>query len=247
MINILIADDNIYYARTLMDVINSSMKDVRVVNITIDGKETIDKINNNNDIDIILLDLKMPIFSGIDILNRLTNDKRKKYNNSILVISGEQEMIVQVRDDDTVYDYINKICSMSDILQKIDKLVKYKSDKKNIRQVKGEIIKELQELGYNLSHKGTIYLLDAIYIAYTKKLQDELNLKKNIYPIISQKYNRPVHCIKSDIVKATNFMDSSCDLNKKKEYFSFADNSKPTVKLVIYTILNNLQRELKGH
>lgn len=36
-------------------------------------------------------------------------------------------------------------------------------------------------------------------------------------------------------------MDKVCNLAKKKEYFSFYDNAKPTVKLVIYTILNKIK------
>ena len=38
MVNILIADDNIYYAKILMDLINNSIKDIKIINIAIDGK-----------------------------------------------------------------------------------------------------------------------------------------------------------------------------------------------------------------
>lgn len=240
MVNILIADDNIYYAKILMDLINNSIKDIKIINIAIDGKETLDKLSNDDNIDICILDLKMPIINGIEVMHKLSNEKQIKYKNSIIVISGESEMISQIRDNDMVFDFISKMNSMSDIVEKLDKLVKYKEEKKHIRQLKGEIMHELQELGYNFSHKGTLYLIDAIYLICTNKIKDDLNLKKNVYPTLAQKYNRPIHCIKSDIIKATDYMDNICELKKKKEYFSFNDNTKPTVKLVIYTILNKI-------
>lgn len=244
MVNILIADDNIYYAKTLMDIINNSMKGIRVVNITIDGQETRDRLNKANDIDIVLLDLKMPIISGIEIIKNLPEDKKDYYKNSIIVISGETEMIEKIRDESVVYSYIHKMSSMTDILEKVNELVRYKEKQKNRYQVKEAIKEELQELNYNFSHKGTVYLVDAIYLIYTKEIEDELNLKKNVYPILSKKYNRPIYSIKSDIVKATNFMDIACNKNKKNEYFSFYDNTKPTVKVVIYTILNNIHKKI---
>lgn len=157
MVNILIADDNIYYAKILMDLINNSIKDIKIINIAIDGKETLDKLSNDDNIDICILDLKMPIINGIEVMHKLSNEKQIKYKNSIIVISGESEMISQIRDNDMVFDFISKMNSMSDIVEKLDKLVKYKEEKKHIRQLKGEIMHELQELGYNFSHKG-IYI-----------------------------------------------------------------------------------------
>lgn len=74
----IIADDNIYYAKALMDYINASNDDIRVCNITVDGKETLELLNSNDKIDIFLLDLKMPIFTGIEILNNLDENKKKE-------------------------------------------------------------------------------------------------------------------------------------------------------------------------
>lgn len=243
MVNILIANDNIYYAKELMNIIDDCINDVRISSITLDGKETIEKLNSDNNIDIILLSSKMPTLNGIEVINQLSNDKRKKYNQSIIIISEEPEIITKLKNDTTIYSCIDKVCSISEIIEKIDELVKYKNRKKNIHLLKDTIRQELQEIGYNLSHKGTLYLIDAISLIYVRKEEDDLNLKKDIYPLLSQKYNKPIYSIKSDIVKATDFMDSICSKAKKKEYFSFEDDSKLTVKLVIYTVLNNVHRK----
>lgn len=241
MINILIVDDNIYYAKTIMNVINDYINNVRVINIATDGKEAIDKLNNDDNIDIVLLDLKMPILNGIDIIHKLDENKRKKLKESIIVVSGEPDMIIKVRDEETIYNCIDKVCNMSYIIKKINELVEIKEREKRNNRIDNIIIKELKSMGYNFTHKGTIYLADAIKYIYNQKIEDELNLKRDVYPIISQKYNKPIYCIKGNIIKATNYMDKVCNLAKKKEYFSFYDNAKPTVKLVIYTILNKIK------
>ena len=75
MLNILIADDNIDYARNLMHFINSNSDKVRVSDISIDGKETLEILNNSNNIDIVILDLKMPFLNGIEIIKKLLKDK----------------------------------------------------------------------------------------------------------------------------------------------------------------------------
>ena len=64
MVNILIADDNVDYAISLMNYINKQNNKIRVCNIARDGKEAIHMLNTNNDIDIILLDYKMPFYNG---------------------------------------------------------------------------------------------------------------------------------------------------------------------------------------
>lgn len=45
MFNILIADDNINYAISLMNYINQTNKNIKVCNISKDGKETLETLN----------------------------------------------------------------------------------------------------------------------------------------------------------------------------------------------------------
>lgn len=240
MINVLIADDNIYYAKTLMNIINNeNNKDIKVTHIAVDGKETLD-ILENNEIDIALLDLKMPIYDGIYILNKLREKQIDKYQQSIIVISGESEMLYKINDQSYVYYSFNKLTSISNVIEKIKELVEDKNEKKRKNVVKYRIIKQLQYLNYNLSHKGTQYLIDAILIIYEREDFDILNLKEDIYPIIAKRYNKSIHNIKCDINKANDYMYKVCKRERIRKYFKFFDDSKPTVKNVIYTILNKV-------
>ena len=67
---ILIAEDdyiNYLYIKTLLDDFDKKLKILRAKN----GKEAIEICNKNNDIDLILMDLKMPIINGIEATKKI--------------------------------------------------------------------------------------------------------------------------------------------------------------------------------
>ena len=107
MVNILIIDDNIFYAKKLMDYINKSNK-IKVLNIAINGEEAIKLLNTNNNIDIFLLDLKMPKYDGIKVLELINEEKKKKYINSCIIISGEFDYIQKLRKNQMIYSILQK-------------------------------------------------------------------------------------------------------------------------------------------
>ena len=130
MLNCLIADDNIYYAKHLIEQINSKNEDVRVVNISIDGEETLKILNESNDIDIFLLDLKMPKLNGNDVLRMLNEERKEKYENSCLVISAEPELAMKLsKDNSIIYSIIMK-SQYDSIALKINELIELKRETK---------------------------------------------------------------------------------------------------------------------
>jgi len=125
MVNILIADDNIFFAKKLMEYINRN-NELKVVAIAVDGKETLELLNNRNDIDIFLLDLKMPKYNGLEVLERINEEKKAKYKNSCIVISGEFEMIQQLTRNEIIYKMLHKNMSFNDITEYVVEISKYK-------------------------------------------------------------------------------------------------------------------------
>lgn len=125
MVNVLIADDNWNYARNLMSFINEKSNKVRVTNITINGEETLKVLNGNNLIDIVLLDLKMPIYSGIEVIEKLDREQREKYYNSFIIISGEFELMEdsEIRYNQVVNRILPKTLSMEQIVAQINGLI----------------------------------------------------------------------------------------------------------------------------
>lgn len=138
MLNILIADDNIDDAINLMNYINENNTSVRVCNIARDGKQTIDILNNENNIDIILLDYQMPIYNGQEILEKI--EDKSKYINSFIIISGEIESVTQIRECNLVHSILLKTLSMEDIKNRIIQLVEYKENIKINENINKKIL-----------------------------------------------------------------------------------------------------------
>lgn len=237
MLNVLIADDNIDYAINLMNYINEDNSIVRVCNIAKDGKKTIDILNNENNIDIILLDYQMPIYNGLEVLEKIEN--KDKYVDSCIIISGEIESVVKMRQCDLVHSILFKTLSMEDIKNRIMQLVEYKEDIRKAEDIDERILNELLFLNYNISLKGTKYLIDTIkYVYYDRYSID--NLEKFVYPSVAQKYNEKLCNIKCRIGKATMLMYYNCEIEKLKEYFNLDIDIKPKIKTVMDTIVRKI-------
>lgn len=237
MVNILIAEDNFKFSKNLINNILSK-QNVKICKLCTNGKEVLNTLNNE-EIDVILLDIFMPICNGLEILDKLSDNQRKKFEKSIIVISGESKFIPKLIDNPLIFDYIIKGTEINNIIEKISKLI----ESKNIETKKNLIVNELKKIGYNTNYKGTVYLANTILELYFNKDAYTDNLERTIYPIIAKMFNKTPHNIKCNINNATEAMYYNCDINVLKEYFCFVDDKKPTTKTVIYTILNKINSD----
>lgn len=155
MVKVLISDDNIHYATHLMNSINEKNNNVRVIGIAQNGLETMQKIKRN-DIDIIILDLIMPIFDGYWVLDRIK--EYQKLNHSCIVISCDITEAYKIKNNPSIYKILSKNISMKNIVNNINELVTYKEEIARENTIKNKIREELHFLGYNFSHKGTVYI-----------------------------------------------------------------------------------------
>lgn len=234
MVNILIADDNLDFSKNLINEISESIN-IKICKICTNGKEVLKVVKNSN-IDIIVLDVMMPIMNGIEVLNELLKETGEQYKNSIIMISGDNCFISQVINNPLVYDFIIKGTRQEKIIYCIKKLVEIK----DIKCIKSSIIKELESIGYDLRYKGTIYLTEVILQEYINREEMLDNLQKDIYPIISKIYRKSINNIKCNINNATELMYCKCSINKMQEYFGFHEDIKPTIKTVVNTVLNKI-------
>ena len=240
MVNVLVVEDNFYYSKNLINLISDTNPKMRLYKISNEGKEAIDIIiNKGNDIDIILLDLKLPRYSGIQILNYIEKNNLIKFKNSIIVISGEVDLMLQIRSNPYLYSYVNKMSSLDNALKEINKLIEIKEQEKS--SIEYIVYEELKKLHYNFSYVGTKYLYDAIIMIAQNKSIASKNLKNDVYVKVAKKYNEKVHNVKCNINNATIIMNCDCPKNIIMNYFNFLDsNSEATPKLVIDTILEKL-------
>ncbi len=239
MVNILIVDDNLNYAIQLMNYINTKNNNIKVISIAENGKKALNILNSRQDIDIILLDLKMPICTGNELISSLGNNDR--YNNSIIVISGEIENIRQLHTSNMIYSILYKSIDMNGIIYKINELVKVKNTNKKESRIKDKIINEVLELNYDISNVGTQYLINAIeYILINMPNKEFNKLQTEVYPFVAKFNSTSVHNVKNNIVRATNKMYYQCEIEKLKKYFCYSNDIKPDTRTVIRTIINKV-------
>lgn len=238
MVNVLIADDNISYATNLMNYINMHNSNIRVCNISKNGKETLDVLNSYDNIDVVLLDFKMPIYNADELLCRINN--KRKYLKSFIIITGEFELARNINDNNMVYSIVSKLTSIPLIMSKINELIISKENENKEKEMKKKIVNELLYLGYDISHKGTLYLIDTINYIQSNPDKYLDNLKKDVYPIVASHNSESVHNIKCYINRETSEMYLKSESLKIQKYFSYAEDTKPNVKTVINTIINKI-------
>ncbi|MCI8485687.1 MAG: hypothetical protein HFJ20_00885 [Clostridia bacterium] len=235
MVNILIATKNINIIKRLTNEIITNNYDIRIGKICNNNEEIIDILNNTN-IDIIFLDLKMVGNSLNAMFEKLDNNKKGQYKDSIIIMSDTFNQIENISRNCMVVDYILQDADRDEIIYKINKVV----EKKDIEIKRKAIIRELEYINYNTDYKGTNYLIDTILQVYrNKKLMME-NLQKDVYPIISNIYKKSVNTIRCNIRRATECMYCECDIKKLNEYFGIIDDERPSTKDVIYTVLSKI-------
>ena len=105
-----------------------------------------------------------------------------------------------------------------------------------LEDTKLKILNQLMELGFNIKHNGTKYIMVSILIY---KFYYSTNKIEEIYSLIAEKYHTSSNNIKSNILKAINYMYYESDFSKLKEFFSLSEEIRPTPKQVIFTILKN--------
>ena len=150
MINILIIDDNLDYATNLLNLIKSRSNDINVCGIAKNGKIALDLINNSKTrIDVILLDLKLPYYDGEYVLNKIID--KDKYEDSIVIISGEINLINKLHRNKMINAIISKSMGLDYLVQRINEIFCYKEKIKQSKIYRDKIIDELLLLKYNIN------------------------------------------------------------------------------------------------
>ncbi len=237
MFKLLVVEDNIKQSKQIINYISQNDDDTKLYCIAYNYQEAIDIIKNK-DIDIILLDLNLPDTSGIEIIKYIEKNKINKYYNSIFVVSGRYDLITVVQKSPYVFSYITKPYSLNNILENLKSIIKLKKSKDILQKINNE----LKKLHYNFSYNGTRYLAETIYEIYKRDNENSDNLKKYIYPIIADKHKKTINTICGNIKQATNSMYFDCDEETLKKYFNYSYCTKPKVKEIIFTVLNNITK-----
>lgn len=239
MYKLLMVEDNVDYLKNTINIISSKISDLKLYSMSFNAEEAL-KIIDEQSADIILLDLKLPGISGIDILNHISKNKLYKYYESILILSGENSLMKNITNNPYIFSYHLKSNGYHSVIKSLESLISLKKHQLEMINIKEKINHELKKLNYNFSYNGTKYLCDTIFEIHKIKEIFEGDLKNTIYPIISKKYNKSINTIYGDIKQATKYMLLDCEENVIIKYFNNTFFIKPKIQDIIFTILNKL-------
>ncbi len=77
MLKLLIVDDNLLIRNEIKAMIESDSTEFEIIGEACDGEEAIEVINKNQDIDIIITDIRMPIMDGLELITNVNREKRE--------------------------------------------------------------------------------------------------------------------------------------------------------------------------
>lgn len=95
-------------------------------------------------------------------------------------------------------------------------------------------------MDFRFHQYGTQYLIDTIYEIINKNGNIDINISKEIYPLVAKKYNKTPNTIHSGI-KNTFF-----SINRKllKEYMNYYNESEIRLKDLIFAVVENVKNEI---
>lgn len=177
-------------------------------------------------VDMIIFDENRQDMSCKDFLD-IVNEKYKK---EIIVVSKKG---VVLKSSESMC-----ICSEDlDNNEVIDKIV-LEILKKNRELIIEQIKKELEKINFNFSHVGTRYLISTIYEVYKIRNEENINLSKDIFPIIGKKFDKSANTIHSGIKREVINMYCDCEKKIFKEYFNcYYFEESPKLKEMIFKII----------
>ena len=124
---LLIIDDNEDITELIKDYLEPEDIECKIINTGIDGLEEIR--NNNGYYDVIFLDLAMPEFSGLDVFDKLKEEKLLETNNIIIFTasSTQSKEILSMLEEGAKY-ILKKPSSIDEILDVVTRFTKKKDE-----------------------------------------------------------------------------------------------------------------------
>jgi CheY-like chemotaxis protein len=118
---LLVIDDSKDITDVLMVYCESRGVECTVVNAGNDGLEV---IRNNSNFDLILLDLAMPEFSGLDVIKSLKNENLLERRNIVVFTASSDAKILEETERSGIKAIFKKPFSVDDLTALIEKFCK---------------------------------------------------------------------------------------------------------------------------
>lgn len=124
---ILIADDNPDFVTVIKDILSNQGYRVFIAE---NGEEAIERILKNN-IDILVLDLRMPVLNGLETYLQLKKLKRTIPTIIVTAFAEEEKQAIDALHSESVYGVLRKPFDPKELLKIIDNLLKKRGSEKH--------------------------------------------------------------------------------------------------------------------
>ncbi len=237
MYNLLIMSENLLKTYTLVKNIMKEQKHINLFNNIFSNYIDAIQLIKSNIPDIILIVLKTyDEINSIDIIKYIDVNHLTKYDESIIVYIEDGLIPANAIKNSYIDSYINNMNQINDII-----FNKRKEKIKNKQDILKKIQLEMEKLNFEFSYIGTKYLLECIFEIYLNKDYDNINLNRDIYPIIAKRYNTSINNIKTNITQSYIKMIYNCSEDILENYLKIClGKQNPKKKEVINAILRNV-------
>ena len=179
MSRVLIADDDKNIASACTNFLTNE-KNIEIIDVVNNGKDALDSYMKNVP-DVMILDLKMPDMSGLEVLDKLSNSYVERRKNNIIVISGSL-MDLFPYNTAKIYRILPKPFEFDELIDTINEIQGIIDDN-YLENLIDDLFKKLRL--YILSSKGIIYLKQAVIFCY--KDENLFYNMSNVYELIAEK------------------------------------------------------------
>lgn len=238
MQNLLIIDNDISYIQSILSIMSESITNLKLYNFYICEDKKIFNTLINHNVDIILFDIDT---IQTDLLNFISQNNMNFYEKSIIILYKNKESLDKIIKKDYekyVFKCIKKI-NKKYLIYSLKILSYIKENNYNEIILETKIKKILSKLGFNLTHIGTKYLIDAIKYLHINNIEKaKLN---DIYHYLSKKYKKSENTVKGNIRKATEYMYKHYNQSIITDFFNYLELVElPTPSEIIFTILEKI-------
>ncbi len=127
--NLLLVDDEVPFVETMIK--RLTKRDVNVV-AAFSGHEALEQLEKHRNIEVVILDVKMPVMDGIETLSEI----KKKYPlTEVIMLTGHATVETGIEGMKLgAFDYLMKPCDMNVLISKVEEAAakKRQHDKKII-------------------------------------------------------------------------------------------------------------------
>ena len=265
-INLLVAENN----PTLQEEIKKRFKceeSINLLDIVSDGKECLEKVAINTNIDVLVLDSVLPTIDGFELIKRIKNNYKSSVKKIIVTSGLINDCLLEFLNEYGIDLLIMKPYNMDALVSKVKTLINgYPNNNYSLKInnttseneedfSKNKLLKDithiLHEVGIPAHIKGYNYLRTGIEkMYYSTDMQGKIT--KALYPFIARKYSTTSSRVERAIRHAIEVAWNRGNVDSIDDIFGYTINAykaKPTNSEFISMIAdrlklqNNLQKQ----